>query len=363
MIKVVIISEFSGGGVEKVNTVLAENIDSSQFKVIFISLVTESNAINKNWGFDSVCLNVSSKRKAGKKLIHILKKIHPDVILTCCLVETYFAYFYKCIYSKQAHIIYAQHSVWSKNLTTWKAIFINKYLSKFTGIYNKLDGLVFVSQGVEDDFLQSYGSVKAVTRIIYNPLACNNTSYEFRTMNLKRISLVTVGRIEPEKAQEDIIKAVSILMNKNYDVNLTILGKGSRQRALEELANELKVADRVTFPGFVEDVLEEMRKSDILVLSSLYESFGNVLVEAMNVGLPVISTDCPVGPREILSNGEFGILVPVHDSMSIAEAILKTVEKHSKERVEKAYNRSMDFSIQASIKNYEAFFKELLEEI
>lgn len=361
MINVVIVSEFFGGGVEKVNTILARELNRSKFNVTFVSLVTDPKSINNSWGFDYICLNVSSKKKSYKKLINTLKKLQPDIILTSCLMETYFSYIYKQKYNKPASIIYVQHSVMSMNMNSAKAIIMNRYLTKVTGIFNKLDAIVFVSEGVTEDFLLEVNQLRTKTRIIYNPITDDSINYVFRSISINDISIVSAGRIETEKCHEDIIDAVYILTEKGYKVQLTILGEGSQQACLEKRASELGISENVIFMGYVPNVQEVMRNSDIFVLSSIYESFGNVIVEAMNIGLPIISTDCPVGPAEILNHGEYGMLVPIHDSNAIADAILKTIETHSQTKIKSAYERSLNFSIQSSIKGYEKLFIELVE--
>ena len=101
-----------------------------------------------------------------------------------------------------------------------------------------------------------------------------------------------------------------------------IIGEGEDKDQLIEMASSLGIHQDIDFLGFQKNPFKYMAKSSLFVLSSLYEGFGNVLVEAMALGLPVISTDCPSGPAEIIDDGENGILVPVQDENALAQAIL-----------------------------------------
>jgi glycosyltransferase involved in cell wall biosynthesis len=105
-----------------------------------------------------------------------------------------------------------------------------------------------------------------------------------------------------------------------------ILGEGGERDRIESLAESLGVADDVWLPGFVDNPYKYMRRADVFALSSEWEGFGNVVVEAMACGTPVVSTDCPSGPAEILADGEFGRLVPVGDDGALADAVAATLD-------------------------------------
>jgi glycosyltransferase involved in cell wall biosynthesis len=108
---------------------------------------------------------------------------------------------------------------------------------------------------------------------------------------------------------------------------LIILGEGRQRDKLQELARELGVADDVSLPGFVSNPYAYMVRADVFALTSRWEGFGNVLAEALAVGAPVVSTDCPSGPREILQDGRYGRLVPIGDAARLAEALAETLRE------------------------------------
>jgi glycosyltransferase involved in cell wall biosynthesis len=114
---------------------------------------------------------------------------------------------------------------------------------------------------------------------------------------------------------------------ERVDARLIILGEGPLRGELEALAFDLGIGEKVHFSGFRVNPMPLFRRAAAVVVSSSYEGFGNVLVEAMACGTPVISTDCPVGPREILEDGRLGMLVPVGDDAALAAAMLVALKQ------------------------------------
>jgi glycosyltransferase involved in cell wall biosynthesis len=132
--------------------------------------------------------------------------------------------------------------------------------------------------------------------------------------------IVSVGRLSPEKDQLVILEAMARLQ-VHRPVRLLLIGDGMLREELEKRAAELQIADRVTFAGYLEDPFSWLLRAEVAVCSSRFEGFGNAIVEALACGTPVISTDCPWGPREILADGHYGTLVPVGDADALARAI------------------------------------------
>jgi glycosyltransferase involved in cell wall biosynthesis len=135
--------------------------------------------------------------------------------------------------------------------------------------------------------------------------------------------LISVGRLSRVKDHACLLRAFALLPGKGD--RLLILGEGKQRRELEALAKQLGVADRVDFPGHASNPFAHVARADLFVLSSRFEGFGNALLEALIVGTPAVSTDCPSGPREILGGGRYGRLVPVGDPAMLAEAMLATI--------------------------------------
>jgi glycosyltransferase involved in cell wall biosynthesis len=144
--------------------------------------------------------------------------------------------------------------------------------------------------------------------------------------------IVAVGRTVPVKRYPDLIRAFSHVAAQRPDWGLRICGIGPQDRELKSLVEELGLADRITFLGSVTPVEPVMAKASILVMSSRMESFGMSIVEAMRVGLPVVSTDCPHGPGEIITHGVDGLLVPPGDIDALAAALLELIDDEPRRR-------------------------------
>ena len=128
-----------------------------------------------------------------------------------------------------------------------------------------------------------------------------------------------------------LLQAVDLLVNQQHrDLHLVILGTGESESALQEFINAHQLQSHVTLQGFVQQPADWYRKADLFVLSSLYEGMPNALIEAVACGTPVISTDCPSGPAEILDQGRCGPLVPPADSQALATAIADSLDHPDK---------------------------------
>jgi glycosyltransferase involved in cell wall biosynthesis len=132
--------------------------------------------------------------------------------------------------------------------------------------------------------------------------------------------IVCIGRLSPEKDQHTLIRAVAMLP-ATRPWRLAIVGDGPQRPVLEALARELGIADRIAFTGAVADPFVFTMRARLAVCASVYEGLGNAIIEALACGTPVVSTDCPYGPSEILLGGRYGALTPVGDATAMAAAI------------------------------------------
>jgi GalNAc-alpha-(1->4)-GalNAc-alpha-(1->3)-diNAcBac-PP-undecaprenol alpha-1,4-N-acetyl-D-galactosaminyltransferase len=144
--------------------------------------------------------------------------------------------------------------------------------------------------------------------------------------------ITAAGRLTRQKGFDLLIEAFSIAVRNTAEWSLVILGEGEDRRFLEGLADRFSVCDRVIMPGRIRNPEQVMKKSDMFILSSRYEGFPNVLLEAMASGLPVISTNCPFGPADIVRHGIDGILVPNRDTAALAHAIRSLMENEGERK-------------------------------
>ena len=178
--------------------------------------------------------------------------------------------------------------------------------------YRQADAVVAVSRGVADDLLHKVGLPADRVHVIHNPIvfpalaarAAEPLDDPWFAAGQPPVVL-GVGRLEAQKDFGTLIRAVARLV-RDRPVRLRLLGEGPQRPALEALVRECGLDAVVQLPGFVENPFAHMRRARVVVLSSVFEGFGNVLVEAMACGTPVVSSDCPSGPSEILDGGRFG---------------------------------------------------------
>lgn len=364
MKKIIIISDLIAGGVEKVNTTIAENIDSYKYEVTIVSITNNDEEEHRNENFKYRSLNIKNQSRAMIKLIKIFKEIKPDVIITCSGFDTYYSLLYTKIVNIKCKCIYIQHSVYSKNLDNKniKQLLIHHYFSRIINIFNKCDAIVYVSQGVKDDFEKYYKIDEGKSNVIYNPIIDKDVLIKLNDNIKKSLDLITIGRLESEKNQIMIIKALKIILDKGYKARLCILGEGSLKEYLLQEAIKLGIENSIEFKGYVNDVNFILKEKDIFLLTSKHESFGNVIVEAMNCGVPVISTDCPCGPREIIGNNEYGYLVNIDDIDDLVNKIIQISLSDNTGLILKAKEHSKKFTVKQSVIQYEKLIDRIVME-
>ncbi len=199
-------------------------------------------------------------------------------------------------------------------------------------IARRCDGVIAISRGMAAEFLRlssaSAHKVHVIHNLVVTPellesVAGNVEHPWFQDRHIPII--IGVGRLVPVKGFDVLIRAFAGL-RQSRPARLMIIGEGPERTALERLAGELGVHGDVDLCGFQENPWAFMKRSSVFVLASRQEPFGNVLAEALALGVPVVATDCPHGPREILDGGRLGRLVPVGDEGALAEAIIETLD-------------------------------------
>lgn len=241
-----------------------------------------------------------------------------------------------------------------------------KYLYLYSIMFPSSEKIIAVSDGVSGDLISRLGLKKGLVERIYNPvvsncidaLADNEAGHPWLHDGGPPIVLAA-GRLSRVKDFPTLLNAFAEAA-RTRSMRLIVLGDGRWRRRLEKRARKLGVADRVCFNGWVDNPFPFMRRASVFVLSSRYEGFGNVLVEALACGCPCISTDCPHGPAEILENGRIGPLVRVGDATALAREICHALDSPPDKA--SLRNRSRMFGVDDAIERYERLILGVVRE-
>jgi glycosyltransferase involved in cell wall biosynthesis len=220
------------------------------------------------------------------------------------------------------------------------------------------DAFIAVSDGLKEQLCRLPGLSKKPIRRIYNPIIHDGFEAQAGLTPTLPPSIkpgepfvLAVGRLHKQKGYTHLLQAFARVV-KQRPSHLVILGEGDDREELQRLAGSLGIASYVHLLGYAPNPLAYMRHAAVFVLSSVAEGFGNVIVEALACGTPVISTDCPHGPREILSGGRYGTLVQVGDVDALADAIVANLNVPKPAMSKELKEHLQLFSIEAIGKRY-----------
>jgi len=205
--------------------------------------------------------------------------------------------------------------------------------NSFGKLYPYADNLLMISKGSADDLTAYTGFPRERITVVPAPVIPASLLTETRPrpdhpwFQPGEVPVILgVGKLAPGKDYMTLIRAFA-LVRKVKECRLVIIGKGKQENELRALAESLRVGDDVDLPGFQANAYDFMAHAALFVHTSLLEGLGFVIIEALALGTPVVATDCPSGPREILQDGKYGPLVPVQDHVKLAEAMLATLNQ------------------------------------
>ncbi len=227
---------------------------------------------------------------------------------------------------------------------------LGKYILKLIKrYYPHSDLIISLSEGVKNELVNDFG-INGNKIVVIPNAGFSSADLNSFDRNIEKSTdddifrFIACGRLTKQKGFDLLLEAYAKLQNKN--TTLTILGEGEDREELEALALKLNISDKVFFLGFVKEPSFYFNNSDAFVLSSRWEGFGNVIIEAMLCELPVISFNCPHGPSEIIDSGKNGILVPSEDINSLSAQMDTLIfDKHLRMQIAKeGYQRALEFS-------------------
>ena len=224
------------------------------------------------------------------------------------------------------------------------------------------DSIILHSEAIKSDLIHNYSIPAEKMTIIPNPLDID----EIRALSIQKSAIdgiisndelvfSHIGRLSVEKNHLLFIKAISLLKTKGYKFKAIIAGSGDQDKYIKEWIEEHGVENYIQLVGALDNPYALMAKSRAFVLTSHYEAFGMVLIEAMASGTAVISVDCSFGPKNILKNGEYGLLVPASDPQALADAmqLIANDDKLFRELRNKGVKHSTVFDTAIIVKKWE----------
>lgn len=344
------------GGAEAVNVALGKEFLERGYRVDFVTMREEPETemlVPK--AARHMCLRVEKTRQVLLPLIRYLRAASPDALVASLWPFTSLCVLANKLCGGTARTVVCEHNTLSIQYANRG--FAHDAFLRWSLAYESsfADASVSVSSGVADDLASLSGLSRRRFTVIHNPLLdrrflqSGDSAAEAVWRGWRGPRLMTVGQFKKQKNHPMLIQAFKEFL-KLRDARLLMLGEGDLLDATRQLVAEEGLADKVLLPGAVSDPTPYYRSADLFVLSSDYEGLGNVLIEALSVGLPVVSTDCKSGPAEILGNGKWGRLVPVGDAEALTRAMLEALDaEHDREALKR---RAVEFSPQRIADQY-----------
>lgn len=291
-----------------------------------------------------------------------VKASRPDAVISLLNIPNTALLLARCVRRMDTRLIISVHNTLSVSFEHTSSRWKRNLPLLMRCLCHRADAVVAVSGGVADDLKNAIGLPGSNIEVVYNPvirpeiISLSEEAVDHPWLIEKSCPvLVAASKLKPQKDLQMLLRAFA-LVRKKRRVRLIILGEGPEREALQQLASELSIAGDIDLAGFIQNPFAFYSRADLFVMSSAWEGLPTALIEAMGCGCPVVSTDCPSGPQEILEGGRYGTLVPVGDQQAMAEAIEANLD--SPPLRAQLLERAACFSVDKSIDHYEALVRK-----
>lgn len=344
-----------GGGAERVAVNLLKAMVERDITVDLVLANAEGPYLNQ-LPAQVRLVNLAAGRviKAIAPLARYLKENRPIALLSHMNHANVVAVLARELAGTKTRLVLVEHNTLSEGKAQ---LLRSKLVPPFMKwLYPRAESIVGVSKGVAEDLERRMGFEPGKVSVVYNPVV-NNELISKATSPLNHPwfqkgsppVFLAVGRLTEQKDFLTLIKAFALLREQRF-ARLIILGEGESRSELEAIIKTLGIAEDVSLPGFVDNPYAYMYNASVFVLSSRWEGLPTVLIEAMGCGCPVVSTDCPAGPKEILEAGKYGLLVPIGNTVALADAMVQALEFPVSRDV--LVQRGMYFSTERAVSEY-----------
>jgi len=351
-----------GGGAEKVFVNLLKHFDRERIEPVFMT-ANLSGPYTKHLPTDIEVINlgVSRARYIVPKLLKAINKTKPDVILSTLEQLNLSLLLARPFIRRKTKVVIREANLPSKTMASYSFYRKMIYQSMYRRLYPLADQIIAQSELMRNELLTVTGVKGSRVTTINNPIDIKTIARLADVPNpFTRSSgknIVSVGRLEYQKGYDILIQAFKQILLQYPGSNLYILGEGSLQAELAQLAVSLNIAESVHFAGFTENPYPYMKYADLFVLSSRFEGFPNVLLEALACNAKIVAANCDSGPSDILSRSEFGLLVPVENASALADGMVRGLcDPHIGS---KGYARALDYDSRKITDLYEKVLTSL----
>jgi len=354
------LSSANGGGAERVITTVARHLGSRGYEVTLLLAESSRSQVADDFpeltvrGFD-----VDRLAHCLVPLVRYLRKINPRVVVSTIYSPNIFAALGHFISRSDARLVLRIANTPSTHLASRSPRHIlGRNLLPFA--YSQADTIIAISQGVRTDIIESFNVEENKISLIHNPVDLKSIdqhmsaspSYSWFDERNNIDVIVGMGRLTAQKDFSTLLRAFATVRKRRPNTRLAIFGEGEQKENLVELSSSLGIGNYVQFFGYVNNPFKYLARASLFVLSSAWEGFPNALLEALACGCPIVSTNCPSGPSEILQDGEYGIMIPVGDDDEMAVAIIQSLDTYV--MTGKLRSRAQDFSVEKIVDEYEA---------
>ncbi|REE57514.1 glycosyltransferase involved in cell wall biosynthesis [Paenibacillus taihuensis] len=345
-----------GGGAERVMVNLLKHFDRERIEPVFMT-PNFSGPYTKLLPKDVevIDLGITRVRYMLPKLLKEVNKAKPDVILSTLEQLNLALLLAKPFIRRQTKLVIREANLPSKTLHAYSSYRKWIYHTMYRRLYSQADRIIAQSDMMRSELLAFTGVQESRVKTINNPIDIDAISQLTRGPNpflgTSGKNIVSVGRLEYQKGYDLLIQAFKLVTLQHPNSNLYLLGEGSLRSELAQLAESLGIARNVHFAGFTENPYLYMKHADLFVLSSRYEGFPNVVLEALACSAKIVSVDCESGPRDILSRLEYGLLVPRENISALAEGMLRGLQ--DEQIGSNGFVRAMDYDCRKITELYE----------
>jgi len=352
------------GGVERTVLKLADILARNDYEVDIVTVKAQGPFLKKiHNGVRIIDFGAGRTLASFPGLVSYLRRNQPTTLISAQYYANVIAIWAKFLARVSTRVIVTERLALSlvfRESRKWKDKILS-FLMRFS--YPKADAIVTVSKGAAKDLARITGIKEDSIRVIYNPtfdgeiLRKSSELVDHPWFREKKSPIILgAGRLTNQKDFATLIRAFAEV-REEMEAKLIILGEGENRHELEELIKKLGVAEDIDMPGFVENPYKYMARADLFVLSSIYEGMPNVIVEALATGTPVIATDCPSGPKEVLPEEA---LVAVGDDKSMGKKIIELLQ--NRKELNKLLNNEKESLEQFRPENSLQRYMELIEQ-